>query len=342
MVYRILIADDSAVMRRLLVMGLASEPDICVVGQARDGAEAVRLQASLRPDVIVMDINMPVMDGLRATQRILEQDTVPIIVLSSYVQDPSSQMAFEAIRAGALAVIAKPAGPDELEHRRVHGELVRAVRSLAGIRLTRRPAPRTGPIVPMPAQSTPTHMRAVALIASNGGPAALHFLLRRLPSTFPVPILVVQHLPRGFVSGLVEWLGNDSALAVRVAQAGDVPQPGQALFAPDDYHMTVDAHGCIALSDDDPVDGHRPSGSALLHSVARVYGAQAVGVVLTGMGADGAAGLLSLKHAGGQTLTQDEASSIVYSMPREAATLGAAQAILSLERIVGHLLAIVP
>lgn len=339
-VYRVLIADDSAVMRRLLLTTLEPEEDLRVVGTARDGAEAVRLYQSLRPDVVIMDINMPVMDGLMATQKILEQGAVPIVVLSGYVGDPSSQMAFEAIRAGALAVVAKPTGPDEPEYRRMHDELVRAVRSMATVKVAHRPSQRLDPIAPMAAHSTPTHVRAVAIVASTGGPAALHFILRRLPATFPAPILIVQHITRGFVPGLVEWLSVDSKLHVRLAQDGEIPQPGQALFAPDDRHMAVDTNGEIVLLDEDLVDGLRPSGNVLLRSVARVYGAQAVGVVLTGLGTDGASGLLQIKNSGGQTLAQDEATSVVYGMPREAAALGAAQEILSLERIVAHLLAI--
>jgi two-component system chemotaxis response regulator CheB len=341
-IYRVLIADDSAVMRRLLLTTLEQESALRVVGAARDGAEAVRLCLSLRPDVVIMDINMPVMDGLQATQRILESLPVPIVVLSGYVNDPSSRMAFEAIRAGALAVVGKPTSPDEPEYRRMHDELVQAVLGMANVKVVQRKPGLTSPIMPMAAHSTPTHVRAVGIVAATGGPAALHFVLRRLPTNFPAPILIVQHITLGFVPGLVEWLANDTKLDVHLARPGEVPQPGQALFAPDDTHLVVDGVGVIALSDDDPVDGHRPSGTMLLRSMARAYGAQAVGVVMTGMGIDGADGLLSLKAAGGQTLAQDEASSVVYGMPREAAMIGAAQEVLSLERIVAHLLAIVP
>lgn len=341
MVYRVLIADDSAVMRRLLLTSL-DEPDLRVVGQAKDGAEAVRLCVSLRPDVVIMDINMPVLDGLEATKRILQQDSVPIIVLSGYVNEPASQMAFEAIRAGALAVVAKPTGPDEPEYRRMHDELVKAVRSLAGVKVPRRRLGRTGPIAPMPARHTPTHVRAVALVASTGGPAALHYILRRLPARFPAPILIVQHMTRGFTPGLVDWLSNDARLEVRLAQAGELPQPGQVLFAPDDSHLSLDSSGFVSLTDDEAIDGHRPSGTVLLRSVARAYGAQSIGIVLTGMGTDGAVGLLDLRQAGGQTFAQDEASCVVYGMPRAAVSLGAAQEVLSLERIVAHLLTVTP
>jgi two-component system chemotaxis response regulator CheB len=341
-VYRVLIADDSAVMRRLLLTTLEPEPDLRVVGAARDGAEAVRLCMSLRPDVVIMDINMPIMDGLTATQKILEQAAIPIVVLSGYVGDPSSQMAFEAIRLGALAVVAKPTGPDEPEYRRMHDELVRAVRSMAGVKIT-PPRPQTAdPIIPRPAHNLPTHVRAVGIVASTGGPAALNFILPRLPADFPAPILIVQHITQGFIPGLVEWLANDTKLQVRIARAGDLPAPGHVLVAPDDNHMAVDARGHIVLSHEDPVDGHRPSGTVLLRSLARTYGPQAIGVVLTGMGADGAAGLLAIKNAGGQTLAQDEATSVVYGMPREAAALGAAQEVLPLEGIVAHFLSILP
>jgi two-component system chemotaxis response regulator CheB len=341
-IYRVLIADDSAVMRRLLLTTLEQESDLRVVGAARDGAEAVRLCMSLRPDVAIMDINMPIMDGLLATQKILEHAAIPIVILSGYVGDPSSQMAFEAIRSGALAVVAKPTGPDEPEYRRMHEELVSAVRNMAGIRVVQRQPRKTSPITPMAAHSAPTHVRAVGIVASTGGPAALHFLLRRLPYNFPAPILVVQHITLGFVPGLVEWLSNDSKLEVRLGQAGEFPQPGQALFAVDDTHMVVDSAGFLMFTNEEPIDGHRPSGTLLLRSIARTYGAQAVGVVLTGMGTDGAAGLLNIKNAGGQTIAQDEASSVVYGMPRAAAAIGAADEILSLERIVAHLLAIAP
>jgi two-component system chemotaxis response regulator CheB len=355
-IYRVLIADDSAVMRRLLLTTLESEEDLRVVGTAKDGAEAVRLCHSLRPDVVIMDLNMPVMDGLLATRKILEQGAVPIIVLSGYVGDPSSQMAFEAIRVGALAVVAKPTGPDEPEYRRMHDELVRLVRSMATVKMVARPAQSAGPIQPMAAHDTPTHVRAVGIVASTGGPAALHFILRRLPNTFPAPILIVQHITRGFVPGLVDWLSNDSKLDVRLAENGEIPQPGQALFAPDDYHMFIDSRGGIVLSDSDRSSGEgsgvmvlsdgdleeaqRPSGNVLFRSVARSYGAQAVGVVLTGIGTDGAAGLLHIKNAGGQTIAQDEQTSVVFGMPSAAAALGAAQEVLSLERIVAHLLSI--
>jgi len=341
-VYRVLIADDSAVMRRLLLTTLESEDDLRVVGTARDGAEAVRLCHSLRPDVVIMDINMPVMDGLLATQKILEQAAIPIVILSGYVGDPSSQMAFDAIRVGALAVVAKPTGPDEPEYRRMHDELVQAVRGMATVKVVpRRTTHRNDPIQPRAAHYTPTYVRAVGLVASTGGPAALSFILRRLPSSFPTPILIVQHITLGFVPGLVDWLRADSQLDVRMAQDGQIPQPGQALFAPDDCHMVIGPDGAIVLNDEDPVDGHRPSGNLLFRSMARAYGAQAVGVVLTGLGADGANGLMHIKLAGGQTLAQDEDTSIVYGMPREAAALGAVQEVLPLDRIVAHLLSIV-
>jgi two-component system chemotaxis response regulator CheB len=341
MVFRVLVADDSALIRRLLVTSLELEPDMRVVGQAKDGGETLRLCVTLRPDVVIMDLNMPVMDGLQATQRILEQMDVPIIVLSGYVHDTATLIAFEAFRAGAVAVIAKPAGPDEAELQRMHTDLVRTVRSVAGTRVIPRSLPTTGTLIPpLPAQSTPSHVRSVAIVASTGGPAALHFLLRRLPGAFPAPVLIVQHISRGFVSGLVDWLNSDCALDVRLAQAGELPMPGQVLFAPDDGHMTLDRDGFIALQEGDPVDGQRPSGTLLLQSVARVHGAQAIGIVLTGTGTDGAQGLLQLRQAGGQTLAQDEASSVVYDLPREAAQIGAVQAVLPLERIVAHLLAV--
>ncbi len=353
-IYRVLIADDSAVMRRLLLTTLESEEDLRVVGAAKDGAEAVRLCHSLRPDVVIMDLNMPVMDGLLATRKILEQGAVPIIVLSGYVGDPSSQMAFEAIRVGALAVVAKPTGPDEPDYRRMHDELARLVRSMATVKMVARPVQSAGAIQPMAAHNTPTHVRAVGIVASTGGPAALHFILRRLPNNFPAPILIVQHITRGFVPGLVDWLGNDSKLDVRLAENGEIPQPGQALFAPDDFHMYIDSRGGIVLSDTDRSDGagvvvlsdgdlqeaQRPSGNVLFRSIARSYGAQAVGVVLTGIGTDGAAGLLHIKNAGGQTIAQDEQTSVVFGMPSAAAELGAAQEVLSLDRIVAHLLSI--
>jgi two-component system chemotaxis response regulator CheB len=338
----VLVADDSAVARRLLVHILDRDPALRVASEAADGAEAVRLAERVRPDVIVMDVLMPLLDGLQATRRIMQTRPTPIVLVSADFDARDMARSFQALQAGALTILGKPAGPRHPRFAEQAAALTTTVRLMADVKLVRRRTPGPSPAGP-PATTGPAPTAArpqvtiAAIAASTGGPAALATILGALPAGAPVPILVVQHIAAGFHQGLVNWLDGVSPLTVRLARDGQPLRAGEVLVAPPDAHLGVTGRGRVALSAGPPIGAHRPSGTHLFRSVAHTHGAGAVGVVLTGMGDDGAAGLRALKDAGGLILAQDETTSAVYGMPRQAVATGAVDQVLPLSQIAGAL-----
>jgi two-component system chemotaxis response regulator CheB len=321
---KVLVVDDSAVSRRLLASVLAGDPELQVVGEARDGREAVRMAERLRPDVITMDIHMPDMDGFETTRRIMESSPRPIVIVSADYDPRDVARSFRALEAGALTVLPKPhnAGSGTFSDRTA--ELIETVKLMAGVNVFRRrarPGSNGRALFPTSSNAVPPS-EIVAIGASTGGPAALATLLEGLPRDLGVPVLITQHLARGFDTGLAEWLDTVTDLDVRLAMAGEPLHPGTVLIAPSGSHLGVTSAGRAALSFSEALDGHRPSVSYLFSSVARAYGASALGVILTGMGEDGVSGLIELKGAGGRVLGQDQASCVVYGMPRAALRAG--------------------
>ena len=318
--------EDSLSARHLIVSILKSDPDIRVVGEAENGAEGVRMAAELSPDVITMDISMPEMDGLDATRRIMERNPNPIVMVTASYAIADARMSFRALEAGAITVIEKPQGPAGPDFEQTSRMLLDTVRLMAGVRVVTR-RPRKGePTIearPLPLRDRSERVALVAIGASTGGPAAVAKLLRALPGDLPVPVVVAQHISPGFERSLADWLDGDCDLRVRLPSNGERLVGGEVLIAPEGRHLGVTRAGRVALSDDDPVGQHRPSVTYLFHSVAEAYGSAAIGVILTGMGADGAEGALALRRAGGLMLAQDEPSSVVYGMAREAVALGA-------------------
>lgn len=332
-VIRVLIAEDSASVRELLVHLINSDPQLQVVGVASDGEQAVAAAQRLRPDVITMDIHMPKMSGYAATRRIMETVPTRILMVTADLSPAEGVASFNALEAGALTVVAKPYGPGHPEHAASAGELLRTIKLMAEVSVVKRwsqqpAAAAVPPPAPRRATGAASEIRLVAIGASTGGPLVLQAILRRLPRDFAAPILIVQHISVGFTAGLIEWLSRTSQFPVRLPQHGDLALPGTAYFAPDGVHMTVRVGGTILLGHGAPEHGLRPSVSTLFRSVAAAYGAHAAGVLLTGMGRDGAQELKLMQDAGAVTIVQDKETAIVYGMPGEAVKLNAATHVL--------------
>lgn len=330
---RIVVAEDSAVTRELLVALLGGEPGLDIVGVARDGEEAVRLVERLGPDVVVMDVHMPLLDGLDATRLVMERAPTRVLLVSASSSQLENERGFEALRAGAVMLIRKPPGPDHPDFEAAARELVATIRLVADVKVIRR-WPRREPEAGR-TRRTPRRgsIRLVAIGASTGGPPAVAEILSRLPADFGCPVLVVQHIAPEFAEGFTKWLGKQTPLRVKPAVAGERVQPGTVYVAVDPYQLGIDAGKIIRLAREPSENGFTPSASYLFRSVAEVYGSAAIGVLLTGMGRDGADGLRQLREAGGVTIAQDEESSVVFGMPGEAIRLGAAEHVLPPEEI---------
>jgi two-component system, chemotaxis family, protein-glutamate methylesterase/glutaminase len=381
---RVLVVDDSATQRAALIALLEADPGISVVGWAADGAEAVRATVRLKPDVVAMDLRMPVMDGVEATRRIMEETPTPIVMVTASAARDDAVVVFDAMKAGVLAIVAKPTvtfnSPGEsapASPASAAGNLTRTLKAMSQVKVIRRwsaermaghqastmpstPAapllspPVAPPSIPWhttPVSSVPPLSRAalagaglrpeiIAIGASTGGPQALAIVLPALPVDFRSPVLVVQHIAPGFEPALVDWLGTLCALPVQLAQNG-MPLGAPGIYiAPGGTHLVVQDRR-LSLSTSAPVGGHRPSVTALFQSVAREYRTSAVGVLLSGMGDDGASGLRDLKRAGALTVAQDEATCVVFGMPAVAIAMGVVDRVLPPAQI-GTLLASLP
>jgi two-component system chemotaxis response regulator CheB len=335
---RVVIIDDSPTARELLVALLQKTEGIQVVGIGSNGEDAVRLTKRLRPDVVTMDVVMPGVDGLEATRRIMHQAPTPIVIVTASLMRDDLDLTFEALRAGALTALRKPglADPETCD------KVVQAVQLMADVPVVHhwgrqglQPAPKElkhSPVL-ISKQEIDQNIKMIGIASSTGGPAALATVLGALPADFSIPILVVQHVTRGFTIGLADWLNGETPLRVGLAGHGQAPQPGTVLLAPDDYHMQVNVEGVVELSKEPPYRGLRPSANPLFHSLARAYGSRAMGIVLTGMGDDGAEGVKALHTAGGLTMAQDEKSCVVYGMPREAVVRNAVHQVLPPDQI---------
>jgi two-component system chemotaxis response regulator CheB len=320
-VIRLLLVDDSPSVRAVLRRFFAKTGDVKVVGEAANGREAVERVRELSPHVVVMDLQMPVMDGYEATERIMAEHPTPIIVLSSRANRNQVAIAFEAMRRGALEVLPKP--EDTASWQQLAESLPEIVRAVAAAPARRRARPRKTPVPKMAAPGAP--LRYLAIGASTGGPAAIRDLLEELAGDPPVAVLIVQHIAAGFEAGFAEWLNKELPLDVRLARDGETVPPGAVRLAPGGAHLRLETGAVVHLDfETPPRRGHRPSADELFRSCAEHCPHESAGVLLTGMGADGVEGLLALKRAGGVTLVQDEASSVVYGMPRVALEKGAA------------------
>jgi two-component system, chemotaxis family, protein-glutamate methylesterase/glutaminase len=338
---RVLVVEDSPTARELLICILSSDPAIEIVGTAHSGEEALEEVERTRPDVITMDIHMPRMNGFDATRRIMETHPTPIVIVTGTADTTDTAKAFRAIESGALAILQRPSGPGHPQHEQGSAELLLTVKLMSEVKVVKRWS-RIRPVETLPASPTSsgfqcrpaqTRIRLVAIGASTGGPQVLQTILAGLPEDFAVPILIVQHIAAGFTVGLVDWLVQSSKLPVHLPTHGELVLPGHVYVAPDELQMAISKEGRIYLCADEPENSLRPSVSYLFRSVAQAYGPSAVGVLLTGMGKDGAWELKLMKEQGALTIAQDRISSVVHGMPGEAIRMGGASYVLPPEKI---------
>ncbi|MEN6586910.1 MAG: chemotaxis-specific protein-glutamate methyltransferase CheB [Sulfuricella sp.] len=342
---RVVLADDSSLTRGLLRAFLENDEDIEIVGEARNGQEAVNLARELRPNLITMDLEMPVMNGMQAIEEIMATKAVPILVVSSVAD---AHNAYEAVARGALEVIAKP----EYDTKAA-AEFVAKVKMLAGVAVITHIRPRQEsketalapqafdvsrpPLAPSGGVSV-AYSRIFAIASSTGGPQVLAQVLSQLPSEFPCPVLVSQHISDGFAGGMADWLASLCKMRVCLAQEGELVMPGVIYLSPSEASLAVTPSRRITLRERLPTDIYHPSCNVLLNTVAEVYGRQAIGIILTGMGRDGAQGIASIRTVGGTTLAQDEASSVIFGMNKVAIDSGSVQKILPAEKIAREML----
>jgi len=335
-----LIVEDSATLRDMLVNILSAHPDIEVLATASNGRQAVEAVARLKPDVVTMDIHMPYLNGFEATQAIMETHPLPIIVVSS-TQSDDMVATFRSIEAGAVAFVRRPYGMTDPRYEESAAHLVQTVLLMTQVKVVRRWCKRTeirkhaAPSVPLQAQPRD---KIVAIGASTGGPVALQMIFSMLTKDFPLPIVVVQHMTPGFAQSFADWLGATSKLLIGVAADGIFPEPGHVYIAPDGAHMGVGAGGQIKLTAPPTGNGLCPSVSRLFQSIAENYGASAIAIILSGMGADGAVELKRLRDAGATTIAQNQESSVVHGMPGAAIATNGAAHVLAPDQIAALLL----
>ncbi|MGD1153831.1 MAG: chemotaxis-specific protein-glutamate methyltransferase CheB [Syntrophales bacterium] len=341
---KVLVVDDSPVSRELLVYVLNSDPEIKVIGTAQNGEEALKAIEHENPDVITMDIIMPKIDGLEATRIIMETNPIPIIIVTSSFNLREVNLSFKATEMGALTLVQKPRGIGHPSHEKDAKELIRVVKLMSEVKLVKRwPDKRKTELVSGKTIDTgrrPDEIKIVAIGASTGGPPVVQKILSNLQKNFSLPILIVQHMAEGFITGFVEWLNHTSAIPVHVAVHNTIAYGGNAYVAPGGAHMAVAANGSITLVNDAPENHLRPAVSYLFRSVINAYGSHAIAILLTGMGKDGAAELKLMKEKGALTIAQDSESSVIFGMPGEAVKLDAARYILAPEEIASLLTSI--
>lgn len=348
---KVLVVDDSTLVRRIVTDILQRDPDIEVVGTANNGKTAVYKNQTLDPDVITMDIEMPIMDGLEALKNIIETKPKPVIMMSVLTQHGAEET-FKALEYGAVDFIPKPSTALALPMEEISDLLIKKIKSVHKLKVKLPQIEAPPPGVPgakdaaapavrwAPVKKVKQSDKVVSFGTSTGGPSALFQIFQRLPADFPSPVLVVQHMPQGFTKAFAERLNENSKLSVKEAEDGDRVEPGRGYIAPGHSHMKVEGGegaGVIRIMSGKKVSGHKPSIDVLFDSVARTYGRDAIGVIMTGMGRDGADGIMSIKRSGGYTIAQDEETSVVFGMNRVAVQMGAVDEVVSLYDIPGRI-----
>jgi two-component system chemotaxis response regulator CheB len=334
---RVMIVEDSLVVRQLLAHIIARDPRLILAAAVSSAEEALREIRRVQPDVISMDIRLPGMDGLEATRRIMSEHPTPIVVIAGSIEDSALKISMNALRAGALSVVEKPVGVTSAGYEGIADTICTQLDIMSRVPVVRQrsfawriaPPPR-GPVPDEPLAPQPT---LLTIAASTGGPPALAKVLGSLPADFPIPILLVQHMGAPFMEGFASWLDGIMALDVAVAREQEIPRAGRVYVAPGDRHLMLSAAGTLQISASSPLASQRPSATMMFRSVAKVLGPKGLGVLLTGMGEDGAEGLVEMRQAGAYTIAEDESTAVVYGMPAAALRMGGVRASLPLDMI---------
>jgi len=335
----VLIAEDSATIRRHLTELINAMPGLTVIGEARDGQEALSLVPRLQPDIVSMDVRMPVLDGLEATRRLMAQHPTPVVIVSGLVET-DIELSFNALEAGALAVVEKPPSRQDPAFEAKYRQLAKTLKAMSRVSVVRRGDTsklRTLETVESSAISAPQRTPEVIVVgASAGGPSALNHLVSTLPKTLHVPIVIVQHMPHEFIVGLANWLEKSTPLGVKIAENNAVLEAGVVHLSPGKAHLRIERRRgelVTVLIKEQGDYKYFPSVDVLFESVAVTCGKSAIGIILTGMGDDGASGLLAMRQAGAHTIAQDEESSTVFGMPGAAIDRGAIDQVIPLANL---------
>ena len=338
---RVLIVDDSAFMRKVLEEMIRSDPRLEVVGQAKDGREAIAMAQTLQPDVLTMDLNMPRMDGLEATQHIMTQNPRPILIVSSESREGAAST-LRALDLGAIDFVTKPSSAIDLDMKSVRDELLTKLRMAAKVRVVRTAGKHDSsssgeskaPVaVPKDLGAAEAQHPVVMIAASTGGPATLMRLMPKFPKNFPAPVVLVQHMPATFTSQLSVQLTEISQIRVKEAENNEGLQSGTFYICPGSHHLRISVNGRIKLDDGERISGYRPNADVAFESAAAYAGPNVIAVVLTGMGNDGAKGVQSVKAARGTVLAQDEATSVIFGMPAEAIRTGVVDQVVGIDEM---------
>lgn len=341
---KVLIVDDSAFMRKVLTDLFAAEQDFKVIDTARNGLEAIDKVKRLKPDLVTMDVEMPVLDGLKSLEQIMRESPVPVLMISSLTR-AGAEATLRALTLGAVDFVAKTAGPIS-SIVDVQPEIIAKARSAvrANVRQLIKPLQerqQEKKLFTAPVSSPVGSGQIVAIGTSTGGPRALQEVLIRLPGDLPCGVVIVQHMPAGFTKSLAERLNTESELTVKEAEHNDVVRPGNVYIAPGSYHMVLEMEGgktVIKLNQDPPIGGLRPAVDPMMESVAKIYGSQAIGVILTGMGHDGSKGMQAIKRQHGNTIAEDMTTAVVYGMPKSAIELNVVDRIVPLPEVAGEII----
>ncbi|MCM0083294.1 chemotaxis-specific protein-glutamate methyltransferase CheB [Geomonas sp. Red32] len=333
---KVLVVDDSKVAREMITHILTADPGIKVIGTAADGYRALAAMERQQPDVVTMDVHMPGLDGFATTREIMREHPVPVVIVTGTLDPKADTAVFRTLEAGALAIILKPPGFGHPDHARAAAELLQTVRLMSEVKVVRRSYRESR--LPSPVKPEVTAPpKLVAVGASTGGPVIVKNIISSLPASFPFPVLVVQHMAGEFLAGYAEWLAGACELTVKLGEPGETVKGGSVYIAPGGADMGLDGRGRIVLTPGAPGQLLCPSVNHLFRSVAIQCGRHAVGILLTGMGNDGAAGLKEMRDEGALTIVQDEESSVIFGMPAEAIRIGGARQVLSPGNIVALL-----